>query len=98
MARRHLLFGPFVRDPFDTLGAVGEFDGPVLVIHGRQDRMIPPAHGKELAERAADAKLVWLDCGHNDCPRPWKEVRSFLERQGILKAESASAATPRSQL
>jgi hypothetical protein len=94
LARRHLLFGPFVRDPFDTLGAVSDFDGPVLVIHGRQDRMIPPAHGQELAERAADAEMVWLDCGHNDCPRPWKEVRGFLERQGILEAESASAVTP----
>jgi pimeloyl-ACP methyl ester carboxylesterase len=94
MARRHLLFGPFVRDPFDTLGAVGDFDGPVLVIHGRQDRLIPPAHGQELAQRAADAEMVWLDCGHNDCPRPWKEVRGFLERQGILEAESAPASTP----
>lgn len=94
MARRHLLFGPFVRDPFDTLGAVGGFDGPVLVIHGREDRLIPPAHGRTLAERARDGEMVWLDCGHNDCPRPWKEVRGFLERQGILEAEFESAAAP----
>jgi fermentation-respiration switch protein FrsA (DUF1100 family) len=94
MARRHLLFGPFVRDPFDTLGAVGDYDGPVLVIHGREDRMIPPAHGKELAERAQQGQIVLLDCGHNDCPRPWTEVRGFLERQGILEAESGSAGVP----
>jgi len=94
MARRHLLFGPFVRDPFDTLGAVGEFEGPVLVIHGRQDRLIPPAHGRTLAERAQNGEMVWLECGHNDCPRPWREVRGFLERQGILETESGSAATP----
>ncbi len=84
MARRHGLFGPFVRDPFDTIGAVGGFDGPVLVIHGRDDRMIPPAHGRALAQPAGDGELVLLECGHNDCPRPWKEVRVFLERQGIL--------------
>ena len=94
LARRHLLFGPFVRDPFDTLGAVGDFDGPVLVIHGREDRMIPAAHGKELAARAPRGEILWLDCGHNDCPRPWREVRGFLERQGILETESGSAATP----
>ena len=88
MARRHGLFGPFVRDPFDTIGAVGDFDGPVLVLHGRDDRMIPPAHGKELAERAPSGELVWMDCGHNDCPRPWKEVRDFLERQGMLGESS----------
>jgi hypothetical protein len=94
MARRHLLFGPFVRDPFDTLGAVGEFEGPVLVIHGREDRLIPPAHGSTLAEGAPNGELVWLDCGHNDCPRPWKELRGFLERQGILETGSESDATP----
>jgi len=88
MAHRHGLFGPLVRDPFDTLGAVSDFDGPVLVIHGRDDRLIPPAHGRALAERAPDGELVMLDCGHNDCPRPWKEVRTFLERQGILAEPS----------
>jgi len=85
MARRHGLFGPLVRDPFDNLAVVGEFDGPVLVVHGRDDRLIPPAHGRALAERAPDGELVMLDCGHNDCPRPWKEVRMFLDRQGILE-------------
>jgi pimeloyl-ACP methyl ester carboxylesterase len=84
MARRHGLFGPLVRDPFDTLGAVGSFDGPVLVIHGRQDRLIPPAHGRALAAQAQAGELVLLDCGHNDCPRPWKEVRTFLETSGLL--------------
>jgi fermentation-respiration switch protein FrsA (DUF1100 family) len=94
LARRHLLFGPLVRDPFDTLGAVGNFDGPVLVIHGRDDRLIPPAHGRTLAERAPRGELVWLDCGHNDCPRPWRELRGFLERQGILEGESGPVAAP----
>lgn len=82
MARRHGLFGPLVRDPFDNLSVVGEFDGPVLVIHGRDDRLIPPAHGRALAEAAA-GDLVILGCGHNDCPRPWAEVKAFLRRAGI---------------
>ena len=77
---------------FDNLAAVGEFDGPVLVVHGRDDRLIPPAHGRALAERAQSADLVMLDCGHNDCPRPWTEMRMFLERQGIL--EDAVEALP----
>lgn len=85
MARRHGLFGPLVRDPFDNLAVVGEFDGPVLVVHGRDDRLIPAVHGRALAERARFADLVMLDCGHNDCPRPWTEMRMFLERQGILE-------------
>jgi pimeloyl-ACP methyl ester carboxylesterase len=88
LARRHGLFGPLVRDPFDNLAAVAAFEGPVLVIHGRDDRLIPPAHGRALAERAQRGELVMMECGHNDCPRPWPELRSFLERQGILGAPS----------
>ena len=92
MARRHGLFGPLVRDPFDTLDAVGDFEGPVLVIHGRDDRLIPARHGQALAERARDGELVWLDCGHNDCPRPWKEVLSFLRRHGIVEDPSGASS------
>jgi pimeloyl-ACP methyl ester carboxylesterase len=91
MARRHGLFGPLVRDPFDNLSAVSEFEGPVLVIHGRSDRLIPPEHGEALAERAPSGELVLFDCGHNDCPRPWPEVRSFLVRNGIASEPSAAA-------
>jgi pimeloyl-ACP methyl ester carboxylesterase len=83
LARRHGLFGPLVRDPFDNLAVVRDFEGPVLVIHGRSDRLIPPAHGEALAENAPSAEFVLFDCGHNDCPRPWAEVRSFLARIGI---------------
>ena len=89
MARRHGLFGPLVRDPFDNLGAVAAFEGPVLVIHGRDDRLIPPAHGRALAERARHGELVMLECGHNDCRRPWPELRAFLERHGLLASPEA---------
>ncbi len=92
MARRHGLFGPLVRDPFDTIDAVGDFEGPVLVLHGRDDRLIPAEHGQALAERARDGELVWFDCGHNDCPRPWKEVLSFVQRHEIL--EGPPGASP----
>jgi fermentation-respiration switch protein FrsA (DUF1100 family) len=85
MARRHGLFGPLVRDPFDVAAAVAAFEGPVLVVHGEQDRLIPAAHGRALAERAPHGTLVLVDCGHNDCPRPWAEMRAFLEGNGILE-------------
>jgi pimeloyl-ACP methyl ester carboxylesterase len=84
LARRHGLFGPLVRDPFENLAAVREFDGPVLVIHGQRDRMIPPSHGRELAAAAPGSELVLLDCDHNDCPRPWPFMREFLARNGLL--------------
>ncbi|MGE5184573.1 MAG: alpha/beta fold hydrolase [Acidobacteriota bacterium] len=38
---------------------------PTLVIHGTEDKLIPPANGRELAARIPGARLVMLDaCGH----------------------------------
>ncbi len=91
LVRRHGLFGPLVRDPFDNLSVIREFEGPVLVIHGRADRLIPPAHGEALAHNAPSAELVLFDCGHNDCPRPWAEVQAFLLRNGIAAAQSGTS-------
>ena len=57
-----------LRDRFDNLEAVKRFEGPVLVIHGTHDEVIPYAHGRELAAAAPRARLVSYRAGHNDCP------------------------------
>ena len=85
LARRYGLVGPLVLDPFENLAAVEAFDGPVLVIHGNADRLIPVSHGRRLAGAAAHGELVELECGHNDCPRPWRIMRDFLTRHGVLE-------------
>ncbi len=77
--------GFLVRDPFDNVAAVRAFDGPVLVIHGTDDDIIPVAHGRTLA-RAADVPLHELPCAHNDCPRSWPLIRDFLVEHGMLPA------------
>ncbi len=87
LARRFGLIGPLVLDPFDNLSAVARFEGPVLVIHGRRDEMIPALHGQRLAEAAPRGSLVLKECGHNDCAHPWPDVRDFLRRNGILPGE-----------
>jgi pimeloyl-ACP methyl ester carboxylesterase len=73
-----------VRDPLDTLAAVGRFDGPVLVLHGEYDEIVPVDHGRALAAASARAQLHLLPCGHNDCPRPWPQVRRFLDGLDLL--------------
>lgn len=75
---------PFlVRDRFDNLDAVARYDGPVLVLHGRFDDVVPFAHGAAVVRASPRASLVPLDCAHNDCPRDaaawWRAISTHLD-------------------
>ncbi len=76
-----------IRDPFDTRAALRAYRGPLLVIHGRQDSLVPIAHGRELASLVPGAVLHEIDCGHNDCPREWGKIESFLVAAGVFITE-----------
>ena len=77
-AARFLAPALLIRDPFDNRKSLPSYHGPLLVIHGRNDTIVPFAHGRELAALVPGARFVELPCGHNDCPRAWKEIRAFL--------------------
>jgi pimeloyl-ACP methyl ester carboxylesterase len=72
------------RDPFDSIAVVGAFEGPILLMHGRSDAVIPVEHSRKLAKANARAELHEFDCGHNDCAPQWELVRTFLERAGVM--------------
>jgi len=76
--------GFLVRDPLDTLEAVRRFSGPILVLHGDRDEIVPTDHGRALAAASPRATLQLLRCGHNDCPRPWEAIRAFLQAHDLL--------------
>jgi uncharacterized protein len=76
--------GFLVRDPLDTLEAVRRFSGPILVLHGDRDEIVPTDHGRALAAASPRATLQLLPCGHNDCPRPWATIRAFLQAHDLL--------------
>ena len=42
---------------FDLSGDVGHITSPTLVIHGAEDRYVPPANARALAEAIPGAKL-----------------------------------------
>lgn len=66
---------PFaVRDRFDNRRAVRTFDGPILVLHGRADDVIPFRHAERLAALREGLQVTPLDCAHNDCLAVWPEV------------------------
>ena len=89
LASKFLVPGFLIRDPFDNLRVVGSYTGPVLVIHGKNDDLIPYEHGEALHRAAQHGKMIVYDCQHNDCPpnwdRFWRDVGTFLHDTGILK-------------
>jgi pimeloyl-ACP methyl ester carboxylesterase len=49
----------------DTQRRVGELRMPVLVLHGRADRVVPAMNGERLAAAIPGARLSLLEAGHN---------------------------------
>jgi pimeloyl-ACP methyl ester carboxylesterase len=83
-ARRFFMPEFSVLDPFESLPLVERYAGPVLVIHGEHDELVPKEHAVSLASSNPRSQLHWLRCGHNDCERPWEVIRAFLARGGVL--------------
>jgi hypothetical protein len=86
-AVRYLAPAFLIRDPFDNLSAVRQYHGPVLVLHGQFDEVIPFGHGQALHAAAQDGKMIVYEAGHNDCPPDWavfwRDVEEFLRANGI---------------
>ena len=87
-ARRYLAPSFLVRDPMDNLAAVQTYSEPILIIHGRQDTVIPYSHGESLRKAAVRGSLITYEAGHNDCPPDWdvfwKDVEIFLQENRII--------------
>lgn len=92
-ARQYRVPSFLIRDDFDNVAAVSDFAGPVLLIHGVDDAIIPFAHSEQLAAISPDVELVPLDCSHNDCPPDWAEflavLHDFLQRSGVVSPNTA---------
>jgi fermentation-respiration switch protein FrsA (DUF1100 family) len=85
LAARYAIPGFLIRDPFDNLSALRGYRGPLLVLHGRHDSIVPVAHGRALAGAVPGAEFHELACDHNDCPRSWATVRLFLQAHGLIR-------------
>jgi pimeloyl-ACP methyl ester carboxylesterase len=71
---------------FDLSGDVGHITSPTLVIHGAEDRYVPPANARALAEAIPGAKLRLLeDAGH----------LVFVERFADVNREVVTFLRPR---
>ncbi|MEJ5357436.1 MAG: alpha/beta hydrolase [Desulfobacterales bacterium] len=87
-AVRYLAPPLLIRDPFDNLAALARYPGPVLILHGRNDEIVPFGHAEKLRGAARRATLVAYEAGHNDCPPDWerlvRDVEGFLRKERIL--------------
>lgn len=77
-----------LRDPFDNLEVVQQYEQPLLILHGTHDEVIPYAHSLALHEAAPNSTHIPLDCGHNDCITDfdafWQSLRPFFVEAGVL--------------
>ena len=94
---------PFlVKNPFRTDRVLREFAGPVLILHGRDDTIVPIEHARRLvkcvprgnarggagaAEGRALRTLIEMPGGHNDFPVDEGAYWEAIE--GFLSARSA---------
>ena len=85
---RYLVPSFLVRDPFDNLKVVKNYQKPILIIHGKYDDMIPYSHGETLAKNAVKGTLLSYNCAHNDCPPDHSiflnDILLFLKKSEIL--------------
>ena len=85
---RFLAPGFLVRDPFDNIAVVRGYAGPVLVVHGSRDGLIPFSHGRRLARAARNGRIIGYDADHNDCPPDWEvvlqDVEAFLTESSLI--------------
>ncbi len=88
MARRFAAPRFLLRDPFDTRAVLAEYPGPVLIVHGRGDVIIPIKHSEHNAAAARDATLRHYDMTHNDA---WPmvfldDIDVFLQAHGFTSS------------
>jgi pimeloyl-ACP methyl ester carboxylesterase len=74
-----------IRDRFDSRTALASYRGPLLVMHGRLDTIVPVGHGRELASIVPGAQFRELPCGHNDCQRDWQTIARFLRDAKLVQ-------------
>lgn len=73
------------RSPLDLAERVAEVDGPVLVVTGDDDRIVPTEASLRLARELFGADLLVIpNCGHlphEECPQPFLQgVEAYIDR------------------
>ena len=83
-----------LKDKYDSISKIGNVSQPLLIIHGRKDKVIPIRYGKKLFSRAQHDRTFYevVEGGHNDLYNYGIEepVISFLEKVYAQETSGAS--------
>ena len=85
------------KDHYENLGFVRAFARPLLIIHGRQDTLLPVAFGQQLAQASPQAILWEHDGDHVSVPDPaamWAQIERFMAAHHLLRAASTESQDP----
>jgi pimeloyl-ACP methyl ester carboxylesterase len=94
-AQRYWLPEILIRDPFDNGEVLRDFNGPVLVLHGRHDGLIPAEQAVALAKLSRRAMLYLYDCGHGCWSRDLPilgDIHAFLRQHGMVADPAGDAS------
>ncbi len=95
MFRRAFLPPFVVRHPYKTAEALRGYNGALLIIHGSDDKVVPPSHSKALARLRPDARHFEPESGHYPSiswPQYDATLRQFLGDSGLLPKAPVSPA------
>ena len=85
--------GSLVRDPYDSHAVLAGLPHvPVLLSHGRHDRLIPMWHAEKLSGVHSGVRFAQYSCGHNGCPV--EDAQIIRERQAFLCEVKILACEP----
>ena len=79
----------FITMKYDTLSKIDGVDAPKLIIHSREDEIVPFHHGEKLFEESSEVKEFYpMRGGHNEAiflysDEYGKKIDEFLRRIGI---------------
>lgn len=89
MARGMFIPSFCIRHQFRTDRAVKKLTCPVLIMHGKDDEIVPSSHGRALHAAAPGSTHLEMPGHHNDFPvdeeRYWVEIDGFLGRAGLKR-------------
>lgn len=79
MLGRYFAPGFLAHDRFDNAAALARYEGPVLILHGENDDIVPIAHARRLVEATEGrARLVVLSPDDHDIPWDWNTFAATL--------------------